>query len=288
MIGLKKNCALLTNNEKKNLIEKNNLELTILKQAELLGISRSSVYYQPKENPEDKIQMDLIDQIYTNYPFFGSRRIKQELRSYHNTSISRGRVKRLMQKMGLVAIYPKSKRNLSQPNVQHKKYPYLLNNLSFNRPNQVWAADITYLKVESGWLYLIAVIDWFSRYVLSWQLSNALGIDFCLRVLEESFAKAIPEIFNTDQGTQFTSFEFTDILNHHGVKISMDGRGRYLDNIFTERLWRTVKYENVYLKSYSNHLEAKLGLTEYFDFYNNHRLHQSLNYLTPAQVHFKH
>lgn len=229
--------------------------------------------------------MDLIDAIYTKYPFYGSRRMRKELKVYHGIIASRDHVRRLMAQMGLEAIYPKTSRNLSSPNQQHKKYPYLLENLVINRPDQVWATDITYVKLETGWVYLTAIMDWFSRYVLSWQISNTLETDFCLTALDQALQKAVPEIFNTDQGSQFTSPEFIGILQEKDIQVSMDGRGRCLDNVFTERLWRTIKYENIYLKSYADPIEAKVGLTEYFDFYNNHRLHSSLNDQTPAKAH---
>lgn len=287
MIGLKKNCRSLTLNERRSLVEKHNPEITLKRQAELLAISRSSLYYQPRVNPADKKLMDLIDQIYTKYPFFGSRRIRKELKTYHSTIIGRDHVRRLLAELGLEAIYPKTSPNLSIPNQQHKKYPYLLKGFLIKRPNQVWATDITYVKLETGWLYLTAIMDWFSRYVLAWRLSNTLATDFCLRALDQALQKAVPEIFNTDQGAQFTNPDFTGTLASHQIKISMDGRGRCLDNIFTERLWRTIKYENIYLKSYTNPREARLGLIEYFDFYNNHRLHSSLNDQTPAKVYFQ-
>lgn len=273
--------------ERRTLIENDNSEISIKRQSELLGISRSSIYYQPIVNQRDKLIMDKIDKIYTDCPFYGSRKIKKELEINHGINIGRDHTRRLMKEIGLEAIYPKSKRNTSIPDIQHKKYPYLLKGLIINRPNQVWSTDITYVRLETGFLYLVAIIDWFSRYVISWKLSNTLEIDFCLDSLNESLKKSIPEIFNSDQGSQFTSPYFTNILQGNKIKISMDGRGRCLDNIFVERLWRTVKYENIYLKSYSNPLETNNGLTEYFDFYNNKRIHQSLDYRTPAQIYFQ-
>ncbi len=273
--------------EKRALIDKDNLNISISRQAELLGLSRASIYYQPTIKTRDKELMDLIDKIYLDCPFYGSRKIKKELKINYGINICRDHIRRLMNEMGIEAIYPKSKRKTSIPDNQYKKYPYLLKGLLISRSDQVWAVDITYVRLEKGWAYLTAIIDWFSRYVLSWKLSNTSGIDFCLEALNEALEKSIPEIFNSDQGSQFTSPEFTNILLNRKVKISMDSKGRCLDNIFTERLWRTVKYENIYLKSYSDPLEAKLGLTEYFNFYNNRRLHQSLNYRTPAQVYFQ-
>lgn len=268
------------------MIEKDNPDISISRQAELLDISRASVYYKPVSKEIDKKIMDNIDKIYTECPFYGSRKIRRELKTNYKIHIGRDHVRRLMSLMGLEAIYPKSKRNTSQINVLHKKYPYLLRGLKINHSNQVWSADITYIRLEKGWIYLIAILDWFSRYVLSWKLSNTLEKEFCVEAADKALRKNIPEVFNTVQGSQFTSQEFINILLDKEIKISMDGRGRFLDNIFTERLWRTVKYENVYLKSYANPIEAETGLTEYFNFYNNKRFHQSLDYRTPSEVYF--
>ena len=278
----------MTHSERKLLVEKNNNEISIERQTELLGISRSSIYYRKVEVSErDKIIMDLIDEIYTNYPFYGSRRIKAELNKTHQVEIGRDHVMTLMNTMGLEAIYPKP--NLSKPNKNHKIYPYLLRNYPIIRPNQVWSTDITYIKLEEGWAYLVAIIDWFSRYVIDWKLSNTLEIDFCIDCLNDALnsSRINPNIFNSDQGSHFTSHQFTNILKQNEINISMDGRGRCLDNIFVERLWRSVKQENIYLNSYSDVLETKVGLNEYFEFYNNKRRHQSLNYNTPAQIHFR-
>jgi putative transposase len=283
--GLKKNLAFLTIEQRKGLIEKDNELITLKRQAQLLGISRASNYYQPKENPKNIAIMSLIDEIYTKYPFFGSRSIKKWLRIYHQTEIGRGKAQRLMRLMGLEAIYPKKRTSFA--NKENKVYPYLLRGLTINRPNQVWSTDITYVRLEQGWAYLIVIMDWSSRYVIDWQLSENLEIDFCLQTLKRALNKNKPEIFNSDQDVRFTSSQFTSILENKQIKISMDSRGRYLDNIFTERLWRTVKYENIYLKHYQNIQEAREGLTEYFDFYNNQRFHSSLNDLTPAQVYLE-
>ncbi len=253
-----------------------------------MGISRPSIYYEPVGvSPADKQIMDLIDAIYTNCPFYGNRRIRKELNLTHHIPIGRGHVRTLMGTMGIQAIYPK--KNLSWPNKNHKVYPYLLRNFKIEKPNQVWSIDITYVKLGEGFAYLVAIIDWFSRYVINWKLSNSLDIEFCLECLNEAMSqnKKRPEIFNSDQGGHFTSPRFTEILEGNNIQISMDGRGRCLDNIFVERLWRTVKQENIYLNSYQNILETKAGLNEYFPFYNNRRRHQSLNYLTPQQVHFQ-
>jgi putative transposase len=243
------------------------------------------LYYQPKENQQDQIIMNLIDKIYTDLPFYGSRRIRKELKIYHQINICREHAQRLMRLMGLEAIYPKRKTSI--PNQENKIYPYLLRGLSISHPNQVWSTDITYVRLERGWAYLIAIMDWYSRYVIEWQLSENLEIEFCLETLNRALNKRRPEIFNSDQDARFTSPQFTGILEAKQVKISMDSRGRYLDNIFNERLWRTVKYENIYLKHYQNIKEAREGLTEYFDFFNNKRFHSSLNDLTPAQVYFQ-
>jgi len=228
--------------------------------------------------------MSFIDKIYTDYPFYGSRRIHYELNEKYNILIARNHIRRLLRIMGLKAIYPRFKPNTSLANEQHLKYSYLLKNVLIVRPNQVWGTDITYIKLETGWCYLIAFIDWFSRYVISWELSPTLEIPFCLTALERALTIAIPEINNSDQGSHFTSEQFLKLLLDKNVKISMDGKGRCLDNILTERLWRTVKYENVYLKSYKTIDEARNGLNEYFQFYNNQRPHQSLNYQTPKKV----
>lgn len=229
--------------------------------------------------------MNLIDEIYTAYPFYGSRRIRKELKIYHQINICREKAQRLMRLMGLEAIYPKKKTSIS--NQENKIYPYLLRGLTISYPNQVWSTDITYVRLTRGWAYLMAIMDWYSRYVIDWQLSENLEIEFCLETLNRALNKNRPEIFNSDQDARFTSPQFTGILEEKQIKISMDSRGRYLDNIFNERLWRTVKYENIYLKYYQDIKEAREGLAEYFDFFNNKRFHSSLNDLTPTQVYFQ-
>lgn len=231
--------------------------------------------------------MDLIDEIYTGCPFYGNRKIKYELNLTHNIPIGRDHLRTLMNLMGIQAIYPKKK--LSWRNKNHKVYPYLLRNLKIQKPNQIWSTDITYVKLQEGFAYLIAIIDWFSRYVVNWKLSNSLDIEFCLECLDGALSqsKNRPDIFNTDQGSHFTSPQFTGILESENIRISMDGRGRCLDNIFVERLWRSVKQENIYLNNYQNVLETRNGLNEYFQFYNERRRHQSLAYLTPKEVHFR-
>jgi putative transposase len=217
-----------------------------------------------------------IDEVYTRWPFYGSRRIADEL------AVSRGRVQRLMRLMGIEAIYPK--RRTTWPGAGHQIYPYLLRNVAITRPNQVWSSDITYLPLRHGFLYLTAVMDWYSRYVLSWRLSNTLAGSFCLEALDEALASSTPEIFNSDQGSQFTATAFTARLESRDVAISMDGRGRAIDNVFIERLWRSVKYEEVYLKDYTDGWEAEASLSAYFRFYDQERIHQSLDYRTPAEL----
>jgi len=225
--------------------------------------------------------MKLIDRQYLATPFYGARKIAAWLKS-QGYRVNRKRIRRLMRIMGLKAIYRRPR--TSKPALGHKIYPYLLGDLRITRPNQVWAADITYIPMAHGFLYLVAIIDWYSRYVLSWRLSNTLDADFCIEALEEALTKGKPEIFNTDQGAQFTSEAFTGLLQQHGVRISMDGKGSYNDNLFIERLWRTVKYEEVYLKAYQGGKEAKVGIGNYFRFYNTERPHQALGYRTPAEV----
>jgi len=248
----------------------------------LLDISRSGLYYQPKViSEEDLALMKLIDRQYLATPFYGARKIAAWLKSQGHR-VNRKRVRRLMQLMGLKAIYRRPR--TSQPIPGNKIYPYLLSGMKIRQPNQVWAADITYIPMARGFLYLVAIIDWYSRYVLSWRLSNTLDTGFCIEALQEALKKGKPEIFNTDQGAQFTSEAFTGLLRQHGVRISMDGKGSYNDNLFIERLWRSVKYEEVYLKAYQDGRDAKAGISNYFRFYNTERPHQALGYRTPAEV----
>lgn len=275
----------MTIDDKRTLLDKNNLNITLNRQAELLNISRSSIYYQPIVDQEDILAMEAIDRIYTTHPFLGSRKMRYALQDYDQIFIGRDHVRRLMRLMGIEAIYPK--KNLSEPHPAHKKFPYLLANLSIFRPNQVWGSDITYIKILGGWAYLIAILDWFSRYVVSWTLSPTLEKEFIIRTYKKAFKTAIPEYSNSDQGSQYTTDELIELLLSERIKISMDGRGRCMDNIFTERLWRTVKYENIYPMKYENFQEAENGLSKYFDFYNNERRHQSLNYQTPMAVYLK-
>ena len=276
----------MTAKDKVSLIEKNSPQISIARQAELLDVSRSAIYYQPAVNKQDILTMNLIDKIYTDCPFYGKRRMAFALGRDYGIAIGSAHTKTLMDKMGLEAIYPKKKINLSQPGKQHKIYPYLLRGVEIIKPNQIFSADITYIKLLSGFCYLIAVIDWFSRYVLSWQLSNTMDAEFCQNALSAAYKINIPDIFNSDQGSQFTSQEFIDLSLKNRVAVSMDGRGRCLDNIFVERLWRSVKRENIYLNDYQTIAEARTGLKDYFQFYNHQRPHQSLGYKTPAQIYF--
>jgi putative transposase len=267
------------------LIEEDNSTISISRQCEILGVARSTFYYKPVEKDDSDIKlMEIIDEIYTQYPFYGRRRITAYLCKVKGIKINIKKVDRLMNLMGLQAIYPK--KNLSIPNLAHKKYPYLLSGVDITEVNQVWSTDITYIRLGKGFVYLCAVIDWHSRYILSWKLSNTMDTGFCLEALEEALKHGKPKIFNTDQGSQFTSAEFTNRLLLDGIQISMDGRGRALDNIFVERFWRSLKYENVYPNSYETFADAKTGISEYFRFYNNDRLHQSLDYNTPTSVHW--
>ena len=259
--------------------------MPISRQCELAGVSRTTEYARRKLEQEDESELfllGLIDEEYTRHPFYGTRRMVAYLNSLGHL-VNRKRVQRLMRILGLAGMSPGPHTSRRHP--KHKVYPYLLRGLAVVRPNQVWSTDITYIRLERGFGYLVAVLDWYSRKVLSWRVSNTLDSEFCLACLEEALSRyGRPEIFNTDQGAQFTSERFTGLLEAHGVAISMDGRGRALDNIFVERLWRTVKYEDIYLKAYSSLLELEMGLREYFAFYNGERLHQSLGYLAPEQV----
>ena len=264
------------------MVDRQHPSLSIVRQCRLLDISRSGLYYQPKGNSdEDLALMKLIDRQYLATPFYGARKIATCLKSEGHL-VNRKRVRRLMRLMGLKAIYRRPW--TSKPASGHKIYPYLLDGMKITRPNQVWAADITYIPMARGFLYLVAIIDWYSRYVLSWRLPNTLDVGFCVEALEEALKKSKPEIFNNDQGAQFTSEAFTGLLKQHGVKISMDGKGSYNDNLFIERLWRAVKYEEVYLKAYQDGRDARIALGNYFRFYNTERPHQTHGYRTPAEV----
>ena len=267
------------------MISKTNTDLSIVRQCGLLNVNRASFYYRPLPDGDDTVTlMNEIQDIWERHPFYGYRRITATLRR-SGYRINRKRVQRLMGKMGLCALYPKPR--LSIANSKHKKYPYLLKDLSLERADQVWATDITYIRMNPGFVYLVAIIDLYSRYVVSWKLSISLDAVFCMEALEEALVKGCPGIFNTDQGCQFTSVSWIAMLEAHGVQISMDGKGRCMDNIYVERLWRSLKYEEVYLRSYESVYEAKQSLARYIEFYNNHRPHQALGYQTPAEVYFK-
>jgi len=267
------------------LIEPNH-KIPIIRQCELLGVNRSGYYYKPKpENLENLKLMSRIDEIYTRHPYYGYLRMTAQLNRERDNPINHKRIARLMIIMQIQAIRPK--KNLSKRNKEHSVYPYLLRGLEINHSNQVWGTDITYVRAKGNWFYLVAVMDWYSRYVLSWRLSPTLETSFCAENLKEALGIGRPEIHNSDQGSQFTSEEYLKILKQYSkTRISMDGRGRCFDNIFTERLWRNVKYEEIYLKDYSSYQEAKESLREYFWIYNNERLHQNLNYQTPSEVYF--
>ncbi len=259
--------------------------MPVVRQCELAGVSRATVYAQRVPAPtseQDLKLLRLIDEQYTRRPFYGSRKMVTYLKVQGHL-VNRKRVQRLMRILGLAGMAPGP--NTSRPHPQHKVYPYLLRGMVVTRPNQVWSTDITYIRLAHGFVYLVAVIDWYSRKVLSWRINNTLDTAFCVDCLEEALLRyGKPEIFNTDQGCQFTSESFTGVLKAHSIATSMDGCGRALDNIFVERLWRSVKYEDVYLKGYANPMELMIGLTEYFVFYNGERPHQSLGNRTPAAV----
>jgi len=259
--------------------------LSVSRQCMLLGIARSSFYYQPRPGSAEELDLlSRLDRIFTDHPVYGSRRLQVALLR-EGISVGRRRIRRLMRKLGLCAIRPK--RNTSQPHPAHKIYPYLLRGLTIDQPNQVWATDITYIPMRRGFLYLVAILDWATRRVLSWRLSNTLTVGFCIEALEDALARfGKPKIVNSDQGSQFTSEAFTRVLLDHGIEISMDGRGRCHDNIFVERLWWTVKHEWVYLHPAVNGFEQKRSLAEFFDWYNRRRPHQALGWQTPDEVYF--
>jgi putative transposase len=267
------------------MIEREGCQLSVRTQCRLLGVNRSTVYYRQQGVKQSDLDiMRLLDEQYTRTPQYGVERMTAQFKR-KGIAIGHNRVRRLMRLMGLEAIYPKPR--LSRPGGhEHRKYPYLLRGLTIERANHVWAADITYIRLWQGFVYLVAIMDWYSRYVLSWSLSVTLDAYFCVEALHQALGIARPEIFNTDQGPQFTGDEFIGVLKEAGIAISMDGRGRVFDNIFVERLWRSVKYEEVYPKDYQTVDEARQNLTGYFHFYNCERLHQSLGYKTPAEVYF--
>lgn len=264
------------------MIDESHRQISVRRQCELIGLNRSTLYYDPVPASEEDLNlMRLIDQQYLQTPFYGSRRMALRLQE-EGFDVNRKRVQRLMRQMGLEAIYP---RKTTIPEPGHKVYPYLLRSVTIDRPNQVWSSDITYLGMTQGYVYLTAILDWCSRRVLAWRVSNTMDVGFILEALEEALSKfGSPEIFNSDQGSQYTSATFTQRLEAAGVAISMDGRGRWLDNVFVERLWRTVKYENVFVMNYETVADVIGGLTKYFRFYNSERRHQALAYRTPNEV----
>lgn len=268
-----------------NLIEPKNKSISISRQCSLLSISRSQYYYEPRSESEENLSiMKEMDKAYIKHPYYGVRRLREHIKNVMQISVNTKRIRRLMRLMGMEAIYCKP--NLSKANIIHKIYPYLLRNVPITHNNHVWSIDITYIPMKKGSMYLTAIIDWYSRYVLSWSISNSLEMSNSKETLIEALQTGKPEIFNSDQGSQFTSHKFTEILEKEEIAISMDGKGRALDNIFVERLWRTVKYELIYLHEFKDGLELYKSLKEYFDFYNNKRAHQSLEYKTPADVYF--
>jgi putative transposase len=286
MSGSKKNLVSeYSTSERKQMVDPSCKGIPVSVQASLLGINRTSLYYRPKEYKEEdlKIKAD-IDRIYTAHPEFGYRRITVWLNKYEDYSINHKAVLRHMRQMGIQAVYPRP--NTSRPNPANKIYPYLLTGLAINRPDHVWSIDITYIPIRRSFLYLVAIIDWHSRYVVSWMLDDTLDIGFVLEAGRNALQTACPEIMNSDQGSHFTSPKFTGIFIEAGARISMDHRGRAFDNIFIERLWRTVKYENVYLMGYETPRDARSGISEYLRYYNGQRPHQSLKYRTPEEVYY--
>jgi len=261
-------------------------ELSKVRRCELLGVARSTAYYGPSPvSEQDLALMRLIDEIHLEFPFYGSRRIRDELDT-RGQRVNRKRVQRLMREMGIRALYPR--RRTSMPGKGHKVYPYLLRDMTITRANQVWASDISFIPMAKGFMYLVAIMDWHTRKVLSWRVSNTMDSDFCVEALQEALNRfGTPEVFNTDQGAQFTADAFTRVLKNHGVTISMDGKGRWIDNVFVERLWRSVKYEDVYLRAYETPAALRAGLEKYFRFYNGRRRHTALNRRTPDAVYFE-
>lgn len=264
--------------------------IAVSRQCKLLGISRSAYYYEEniseRKQKEDEQIMRWIDEIYTMKPFYGTRRMRYDLRIAYNIEVGRKRIRTLMRRLGIKALYPEPRTTI--PNREHSTYPYLLRNKEILAPNHVWSTDITYIRMKKGWIYLTAIIDWYSRYIISWKISITLDTEFCTDALQESLQSKKPEIFNSDQGSQYTSHAFISILEAHQIQISMDGKGRCLDNIFIERFWRSIKQEEVYIKAYDSVQDAYQNIKAYIHFYNNERPHQSLGYKTPAEVYFQH
>src|SRR5689334_22696485 len=274
----------LSRDERRKLVEWEHSELSVSAQAQLLSLNRTSLYYQPVAPSAEEIALKhRIDELYTEHPYYGSRKITEQLKR-EGKEVNRKAVQRHMREMGLAAIVPGP--HLSKRAHQAAIFPYLLTNVTARYPNHVWGLDITYIRLRHGWLYLVAILDWYSRYVISWELDQTMQVGFVLEAMQRALQQAQPIICNSDQGSQFTSTPYIDLLKKHDVQISMDGRGRALDNIFTERLWRTIKYEEVYLKDYSSPREARQSLAQYLQFYNERRLHQSLEYRTPAELYF--
>jgi len=274
----------ISQKERIKLLEYQHPDISIKRQTELLGINRSRIYYKgspqlPKNKDQEIYQ--LIQDIHLKHIFYGARKIKKGIQEM-GYAVNIKKIRRIMSELNIQPVYTKPKTSI--PNIQNKKYPYLLKNVQITRINHVWSSDITYLKIKNGWVYLTVIMDWYSRYVISWGISITLSDNFCINALKTALNHGVPEIFNTDQGSQYTSTGFTSVLENYNIKISMDGKGRCLDNIFTERLWRSLKYENIYLKDYDTVAEVYMGLKEYFEFYNNERFHQAINYQTPAQV----
>jgi len=270
--------------ERVALVERAQPDLPLGVQAALLGVSRSSLYYQPRRpSPEEVALKHRIDEIYTESPFYGSRRVTAVLRR-EGTVLNRKAVQRHMREMGIAGVHPGP--NTSKRALEHRVYPYLLRHVTSSYPNHVWGIDITYIRLREGWMYLVAVLDWYARYVVAWELDQTLEVSFVLDAVERALAQATPAIWNSDQGSHFTSPQYLALLEGAQVRVSMDGKGRALDNIFTERLWRTVKQEEVYRYDYASPKEARQGLTRYLDFYNHRRVHQALGYRTPAEVYF--
>lgn len=273
---------MLTRTERLELLDWVDGDLPIKAQAELLGMNRSGLYYRPKPPSQDEIAVKhRIDEIFTKHPFYGARRISKALRR-EGYDVGRQAAGRHMREMGLEAVYPGP--NLSRRNQQHKVFPYLLRGLQITTPNQVWGTDITYIRLQRGWLYMVVILDWYSRYVVSWALSDTLQSDFVLDAVKEGLRVASPGILNSDQGSQYTSLAYVELVQDAGVRISMDGKGRAFDNIFTERFWRSLKYEKVYLNEFRSPRQARMAIAEYIEFYNNERPHQSLDDLTPAET----
>lgn len=283
--GLKKRACELTREQRLALLDRSEgREIPIKTQALLLGLNRSGLYYKPVGPSEEELAIKRrIDEIYTDHPYYGSRRITAQLRR-EGYVVNRKAVQRHMREMGIEGVRPG--RNLSKRNSEHRVYPYLLRGVKPSHPNHVWGIDITYIRLQKGWMYLVAVIDWYSRYVVSWELDQTLETAFVLKAARKALDQAKPDVFNSDQGSQFTSPEYIKLVGGAGVQVSMDGKGRATDNIFTERFWRSLKYEEVYLNEYASPREARRGIGSYIDFYNHERPHQALGYMTPAEAYF--